>query len=178
EAEARAAAQAAQRQAAAQAAATASAAQAPAPSVTAPAQTQSAPAPAPVQSAAPPVSSTPVPSSGRGGAALAAAASQLGTPYVWGGSSPGGFDCSGLTMWAWAQAGVSLPRVTYSQRNAGQVVPVSQAQPGDLVFYSGFGHMGMYAGGGQIIHAPHTGDVVKYSSLYMSGGPILVVRPG
>lgn len=176
EARAREAAQAAQRRAAAEAATHAAASQAAAPNVTAPVQTESAPAPGPVQSTAP-APTAPVPSSGRGGAAVAAAASQLGTPYVWGGSSPGGFDCSGLTMWAWAQAGVSLPRVTYSQRSAGQVVPLSQIQPGDLVFYNGFSHVGLYAGGGSIIHAPHTGDVVKYASLYMSN-PILVVRPG
>lgn len=101
----------------------------------------------------------------------------LGVPYVWGGASPSGFDCSGLTMWAWSQAGVGLPRVTYSQRSAGQVVPISALQPGDLVFYSGFSHVALYAGGGSVIHAPHTGDVVKYASLYMSP-PILAVRPG
>lgn len=174
EARARAQAAAAQSQAAAQqAATTAPSAGAGAAASSAPAETPSVQAPAPSA----PAPSAPVPSSGRGAAAVAAAASQLGTPYVWGGSSPGGFDCSGLTMWAWAQAGVSLPRVTYSQRNAGQVVPISQLQPGDLVFYSGFGHVGLYAGNGTIIHAPHTGDVVKYSSLYMSP-PILAVRPG
>jgi len=178
EARARAATAAAQRQAAAEQAAAAAASATP--SVTAPVQTQSAPATTESQGSAPPpppAPSTPVPSSGRGGAALAAAASQLGTPYVWGGSSPGGFDCSGLTMWAWRQAGVSIPRVTYSQRSAGRVVPISQLQPGDLVFYNGFSHVAMYAGGGSVIHAPHTGDVVKYASLYMST-PILAVRPG
>ncbi len=182
EARARAAAAAAQRQAAAEQRAAAAAAAAPTQTApAAPAQTQSTQATAPVQSVAPPAParapSSSVPSSGRGAAALAAAASQLGTPYVWGGSSPGGFDCSGLTMWAWARAGVSIPRVTYSQRSAGRVVPISQLQPGDLVFYNGFSHVAMYAGGGSVIHAPHTGDVVKYSSLYMST-PILAVRPG
>ena len=119
-----------------------------------------------------------VPSSGAGGRALAAAASQLGVPYVWGAASPGvGFDCSGLTMWAWGQAGVSLSHYTGAQRSEGQVVPISQLQPGDLVFYYGFDHVAMYAGGGTVIHAPHTGDVVKYASLYMST-PILAVRPG
>ena len=178
EARARAEALEAQREAAAQAAAAESAAAstpaaAPAPTAAASSTPALPPAPAPQASAPAP----PPPSSGRGAAAVAAAASQLGTPYVWGGSSPGGFDCSGLTMWAWRQAGVSLPRVTYSQRGAGTVVPLSQAQPGDLVFYSGFGHVALYAGGGQVIHAPRTGDVVKYSSVYMSN-PILVVRPG
>ncbi len=172
EARARAAAQAEQERAAAEAAAAQSAAAAPEPTAAAPAPAPSLP-PAPSSTAPPPPVSS---GSGAGSRALAAAASQLGTPYVWGGASPGGFDCSGLTMWAWAQAGVSLPRTTYDQRNAGQVVPLSQLQPGDLVFYSGFGHMAMYAGGGSIIHAPHTGDVVKYASLYMST-PILAVRP-
>jgi cell wall-associated NlpC family hydrolase len=177
EARARAAAAAAQRQAAAEQRAAAAAAAAPV--QTAPAQPQSTQSSAPAQSVAPPppAPTAPVPSSGRGAAALAAAAGQLGTPYVWGGSSPGGFDCSGLTMWAWAQAGVSIPRVTYSQRSAGRVVPISQLQPGDLVFYNGFSHVAMYAGGGSVIHAPHTGDVVRYASLYMST-PILAVRPG
>lgn len=176
EAQAYAAAQAAQRQAFLQAASSA----APAPATTggggaAPA-VSAPPAPAPPPNIEAP-SPAPVPSSGLGGRAVAAAESMLGVPYVWGGSSPAGFDCSGLTMWAWAQAGVSLPRVTYSQRSAGQVVPLSQIQPGDLVFYYGFSHVGMYVGGGTIIHAPHTGDVVRYASLYMST-PILVVRPG
>ncbi len=126
-----------------------------------------------------PVDPPVVPSgSGAGARAVAAAASQLGVPYVWGGSSPSGFDCSGLTQWAWGQAGVSLGRTTYAQRYDGPSVSLAQAQPGDLVFYNGFGHMAIYAGGGQIIHAPHTGDVVRYASVYIDGGPILIVRPG
>lgn len=109
--------------------------------------------------------------------AIAAAESQLGVPYVWGGTSPGvGLDCSGLTQYAYAQAGINLPRVTYSQEGAGQVVPLSQIQPGDLVFYWNGGHVALYIGGGQVIHAPHTGTVVQYGSLYM-GQPELVVRP-
>jgi cell wall-associated NlpC family hydrolase len=93
------------------------------------------------------------------------ALSQLGTPYVWGGGAPGGFDCSGLVAWAYAQVGVSLPHSSYAQYGYG--VPVSQAelQPGDLVFFDGLGHVGIYIGGGQFVHAPHTGDVVKISSL-------------
>ena len=79
-------------------------------------------------------------------------------------------------MWSYAQAGVSLPRVTYAQESAGRVVPLSQIQPGDLVFYWNAGHVAMYVGGGSVIHAPHTGDVVRYGSLYM-GPPELVVRP-
>lgn len=117
------------------------------------------------------------PSSGRAGAVIAAAQSQLGVPYLWGGTSPGvGLDCSGLTQYAYRQAGVSLPRVTYAQMNAGQTVPLSAIQPGDLVFYADGSHVAIYVGGGQVIHAPQTGSFVKYSSLYMMP-PQLVVRP-
>jgi peptidoglycan DL-endopeptidase CwlO len=89
----------------------------------------------------------------------------LGVPYVWGGASPRGFDCSGFVMYVFAQIGVSLPHSTYAMYNLGTPVSMSQLQPGDLVFFSGLGHMGIYIGGGQFIHAPHTGDVVKISSL-------------
>jgi cell wall-associated NlpC family hydrolase len=93
------------------------------------------------------------------------AMSMLGTPYVWGGSSPGGFDCSGLVMWAYAQVGVSLPHSSYAQFTYGVPVSRDQLQPGDLVFFDGLGHVGIYIGGDQFVHAPHTGDVVKISSL-------------
>jgi cell wall-associated NlpC family hydrolase len=93
------------------------------------------------------------------------AMSMLGTPYVWGGSAPGGFDCSGLVMWAYAQVGVSLPHSSYAQFGYGVAVSRDQLQPGDLVFFDGLGHVGIYIGGGQFVHAPHTGDVVKISSL-------------
>ncbi len=89
----------------------------------------------------------------------------LGTPYVWGGASPGGFDCSGLVVYAYAQVGVSLPHSSYALYNAGVPVSYDQLQPGDLVFFNGLGHVGIYIGGGSFIHAPHTGDVVKISSL-------------
>jgi peptidoglycan DL-endopeptidase CwlO len=96
----------------------------------------------------------------------------LGVPYVWGGSSPRGFDCSGLVVYAFGQIGVSLPHSTYSLWNVGTPVARDQLQAGDLVFFSGLGHMGIYIGGGQFIHAPHTGDVVKISSMtgYYSSG--------
>jgi cell wall-associated NlpC family hydrolase len=90
---------------------------------------------------------------------------ELGQPYVWGGSAPGGFDCSGLVMWAYAQVGVSLPHSSYAQYGYGVPVSRDQLQPGDLVFFDGLGHVGIYIGGGQFVHAPHTGDVVKISSL-------------
>jgi cell wall-associated NlpC family hydrolase len=93
------------------------------------------------------------------------ALSQLNTPYVWAGAAPGGFDCSGLVMWAYSQVGVSLPHSTYAQWGYGVSVSRDQLQPGDLVFFDGLGHVGIYIGGGQFVHAPHTGDVVKISSL-------------
>jgi peptidoglycan DL-endopeptidase CwlO len=94
----------------------------------------------------------------------------LGVPYVWGGASPSGFDCSGFVMYVFAQVGISLPHYTVAQYNyANSVsVPRSELQPGDLVFFAGLGHVGIYVGGGQFIHAPHTGDVVRIDSL--SGG--------
>jgi cell wall-associated NlpC family hydrolase len=93
------------------------------------------------------------------------AMSQLNTPYVWGGGAPGGFDCSGLVMWAYAQVGVALPHSSYAQYGYGVPVSRDQLQPGDIVFFDGLGHVGIYIGGDQFVHAPHTGDVVKISSL-------------
>jgi peptidoglycan DL-endopeptidase CwlO len=97
--------------------------------------------------------------------AAGVALSQLGTPYVWAGFAPGGFDCSGLVMWAYSQVGVALPHSSYAQWGYGVSVSRDQLQPGDLVFFDGLGHVGIYIGGGQFVHAPHTGDVVKISSL-------------
>jgi peptidoglycan DL-endopeptidase CwlO len=101
------------------------------------------------------------------GSVVSIAMQYLGVPYVWGGASPStGFDCSGFVMYVFAQIGVSLPHHAASQYNYGVPVSRDQLAPGDLVFFDGLGHVGIYIGNGQFIHAPHTGDVVKISSLY------------
>jgi len=101
----------------------------------------------------------------RYGGVVGIAMQYLGVPYVWGGASPAGFDCSGLIMYVYAQVGVSLPHHAASQYAMGVPVSRDALQPGDLVFFNGLGHAGIYIGGGQFVHAPHTGDVVKISSL-------------
>jgi cell wall-associated NlpC family hydrolase len=107
---------------------------------------------------------SPAPPATHGGV-VAIAMRYLGTPYVWGGASPSGFDCSGFVMYVYAQVGVSLPHSSYAQYGAGSPVSRGDLQPGDLVFFNGLGHEGIYIGGGSFIHAPHTGDVVKISGL-------------
>jgi cell wall-associated NlpC family hydrolase len=107
-----------------------------------------------------------VPASQRASAALSAAQGKIGSPYVWGATGPSSFDCSGLTSWAYAQAGVSLPRTSQAQASAGTQIGRSQLQPGDLVlFYSDLHHIGLYAGNGQILHAPKPGANVRYESI-------------
>jgi peptidoglycan DL-endopeptidase CwlO len=116
-------------------------------------------------SAQTPEGATVVPTSSYGGGVVGTALSEQGVPYVWGGESPSGFDCSGLVAYAYAQAGVSLPHSSYAQYNMGTAVPRDQLQPGDLVFFDGAGHVGLYVGGGNFVHAPHTGTDVQVSSL-------------
>ncbi len=101
----------------------------------------------------------------RYGGVVGIAMRYLGTPYVWGGASPAGFDCSGFVMYVYAQVGVSLPHNAAAQYGYGVPVSRSDLQPGDLVFFNGLGHEGIYVGGGNFIHSPHTGDVVKISSM-------------
>ncbi len=112
--------------------------------------------------------------------ALAFARAQIGKPYVWGATGPGSYDCSGLTQAAWKAADVTLPRTTYDQVDAGTTVPVSQAQPGDLVFfYDDLSHVGLYIGNGMMIHAPKPGAYVREESIYYDGEGSIhsVVRP-
>ncbi|WP_171172043.1 C40 family peptidase [Streptomyces sp. I05A-00742] len=98
----------------------------------------------------------------RAAEAVAFAYRALGKPYVWGATGPAGYDCSGLTQAAWRAAGVSLPRTTYTQINSGHRIARSRLAPGDLVFfYSGVSHVGLYVGGGKMIHAPHPGAAVS-----------------
>jgi cell wall-associated NlpC family hydrolase len=104
------------------------------------------------------------------GGVVGIAMQELGKPYVWGAAGPNYFDCSGLVMYVYAQVGVSLPHNAAAQYGYGSPVAYNDLQPGELVFFEGLGHVGIYIGGGQFIHAPHTGDVVKISSLSDHGG--------
>ncbi len=104
------------------------------------------------------------------GGVVGIAMQELGKPYVWAAAGPDAFDCSGLVAYAFAQVGVSLPHSAAAQYGYGTPVSYDQLEPGDLVFFSGLGHVGIYIGGGQFIHAPHTGDVVKISSMSEHGG--------
>jgi peptidoglycan DL-endopeptidase CwlO len=110
----------------------------------------------------------PPPAGTLGQQAAAIAQQYLGVPYVWGGASPSGFDCSGLVVYVYGRLGVSLPHYTVSLWNSGAHVSRDQLAPGDLVFFYSLDHVGIYLGGGLFIHAPHTGTVVQISSLNSS----------
>jgi len=104
--------------------------------------------------------------------AVAAAQAQLGKPYLWGGAGPDSFDCSGLTMWSWAKAGVALPHLAQLQYALTRRIPIASLQPGDLVFYgtpANVYHVGIYVGGGTMIDAPATGQFVHYTTIYFTG---------
>ncbi|SFK18746.1 C40 family peptidase [Cellulomonas sp. KH9] len=110
--------------------------------------------------------SNPIPQSVSGNAVLEIAARYVGVPYVSGGSTPDGFDCSGFTSYVYAQLGISLPRTSSAQRNAGTVVSRADAQPGDLIWSPG--HIGIYAGGNQMIDAPRPGKTVQFRNIWQS----------
>jgi cell wall-associated NlpC family hydrolase len=137
----------------------------PPPTTTAPGAPAPAPAPAPTGPAGP----------GHPEAATIALR-YLGVPYVWGGASPSGFDCSGLVMYVYAQIGISLPHFAAAQFAEGTPVARSDLQPGDLVFFDGLNHVGIYIGDGQFVHAPETGDVVKITALSDFGNAYVGAR--
>jgi cell wall-associated NlpC family hydrolase len=113
--------------------------------------------------------SGPLLGTGAGVEAARAAQTQLGKPYRWGATGPGSYDCSGLTTWAFKQAGVTLPRSSSQQARVGQAVSWDNMEPGDLVFYySPVSHVGIFVGDGKMINSPQTGDVVKYSTVNRS----------
>ncbi|HEY6427421.1 MAG TPA: C40 family peptidase, partial [Acidimicrobiales bacterium] len=166
--------------AAAQAAAAATAAQA----ATAAASQQSAGSGATSATLAGPTQAAPPPTSAGGAGAVQAAESQLGVPYVWGGESPKGsaspgFDCSGLTAWSWGQVGVGLPHFSGGQMADSTPVPISDLQPGDLLFYGPGGdqHVAMYVGPGTMVEAPYTGAVVWNTGLRLGNGFVGAGRP-
>lgn len=112
------------------------------------------------------------------GGVVGVAYDQLGKPYVWGAAGPDSFDCSGLTMYCYAEgAGISITHSSYGQAYCGTPVSVSELQPGDILGFRGWGHVGIYIGGDSFIHAPQSGDVVKISSLSARTNFCGAVRP-
>jgi peptidoglycan DL-endopeptidase CwlO len=142
-------------------------------------------APAPAPDALPPGGGQPggpgpgfaaVPGSGQGAIAVQAALTQVGQPYSWGGAAPGGFDCSGLVMWAFQQAGIALPHSSQALARGGQPVSLSDLQPGDvLTFYSDASHAGIYIGDGLMVHSSTYGVPVRVVPM-TSSGPIYDAR--
>jgi peptidoglycan DL-endopeptidase CwlO len=104
--------------------------------------------------------------------AVQIARSQLGVPYVYGGASPGGFDCSGLVMWVYGRLGIALPHNAAALYSTGRPVPLAQMKPGDLVFFHGLGHVGIYIGHGLMIHAPQTGERVEIEAIGERSGAV------
>ncbi|MFU8891815.1 MAG: C40 family peptidase [Anaerosomatales bacterium] len=125
-----------------------------------------------------PTESFPAPTRAARSEVVSIAKRYLGAPYRWAASGPNSFDCSGFTMFVYRQVGVSLPHSSRAQFGSGQKVPRGSLQPGDLVFFgSPIHHVGIYVGGGQYIHSPRTGDVVKISSLSARTNYTGAVRP-
>jgi cell wall-associated NlpC family hydrolase len=104
--------------------------------------------------------------------AVRLARAQLGAPYVYGGASPGGFDCSGLVMWVYGRLGVALPHNAAALYSVGRRISLAQMLPGDLVFFHGLGHVGIYIGHGRMIHAPQTGERVEIEALGARSGAV------
>jgi cell wall-associated NlpC family hydrolase len=97
--------------------------------------------------------------------AAAVALKEVGVPYRWGGASPAGFDCSGLVYWSYGRLGIRLPHSSYALYDQGRLVARSRMKAGDLLFFSGLGHVGIYIGRGRMVHAPHSGSRVQVVSL-------------
>jgi cell wall-associated NlpC family hydrolase len=124
-----------------------------------------------------PAPAVPKPTPGQRVAAIAVRA--VGVPYRWGGASPAsGFDCSGLVYWAYSRLGVEVPHSSYALYDRGRYVTRSRMKPGDVLFFSGLGHVGIYIGRGRMVHAPHSGTNVQIVNLRRSsyGGRIVGVR--
>ncbi len=123
-----------------------------------------------------PKHSDPIPTVGERAAAIAVR--EVGVPYRWGGASPAGFDCSGLVYWTYGRLGIELPHSSYALYGRGRHVARSRMKPGDLLFFSGLGHVGIYIGRGRMVHAPHSGSRVEVIRLGQSsyGGRLIGVR--
>jgi cell wall-associated NlpC family hydrolase len=141
------------------------------PATTAP--TSPSPSPSPTPSPRPAPSPTPTPTPHPTGSAqqiaVSVALAQVGKPYQWGAAGPGSFDCSGLVMYAYEAAGISLPHYTGAQWAATTQIPLADAQPGDLIFFNGLQHVGMYLGNGMMVDAPHTGAFVRVEPIFGFG---------